>query len=110
MSIKLLNSKERKLLKHPFFESRAYKSQEGMNEVYHDMALNYEAHNMPICCSKENCNKEIGADIYTVCHGFCIQCFLDANANHYDDNWQLKASKTIFKQIAKHNRLVKQRA
>ena len=110
MTIKLLNAKERKLLEHPFFESKVYKSQEGMNEKYHDMALNYEAHDIAIRCCDEACNKEIGIDIYTVCHGFCIQCFLDKNAKHYDDSWQLKESKVIFKQIAKHSNLMKRGA
>lgn len=106
MTIRLLNSEERKLLKHPYFDSRAYKSQESMNEKYHDMALNYEAHNIPVCCSEEDCNKAIGTDIYTVCHGFCIQCFLEKNATHYNDNWQLKLIAVAPKQIAKRKHLV----
>lgn len=109
-SMRILKDKEKKLLLHPFFESRMYKNQEHLNERYHDIATNAIAHNLPVCCSEKSCNKEIGIDFYTICHGFCIECFLDKNANHYDDNWQLKESKVIFKQIARHNNLLEQGA
>lgn len=96
-----------KLLDHPFFKSRMYKNQEFMNDKYYADALNHQAHNLPINCSEKSCNEPIAIDIYTVCHGFCVKCFLEKNASHYDENWNLKDSKIVFRQAATINNLLK---
>lgn len=96
MIITTLTTEEKKLIIHPFFDSVEYKSQLHINKEYHDIAVNKEAKGTIVCCSNDDCNKKLNVDIYTICRGFCIKCFLDRNASHYDNNGQIKEVETSF--------------